>query len=137
MNGDSNINILVNDINICISIDRVDKMIYYFLHIYELLDDDLKSQSLRALKKDIDNFLASKDKLVLLDLFYKVYDSDASEFLLDNNTNDEDIYKLDRYRTEDGEDIYMFIFTIKKRIVTELGKVKKMLIAETMPDLNL
>jgi hypothetical protein len=130
-------NVILNDITACISLKRIDDMMYMFLHIFPMLGDKIITKTeVDVVKEDIEGFIKSKDNISLLDLFYKIYEGESGNLLLDPTINDDNIYQLESYVTKDKKDIYMFVWGMRKRIVVELGKVKKLLLGQAEFDFN-
>lgn len=126
---------LVNDINSCLSCDRIDEMMYRFLHIYEQLKDKVRTNSgAEYYAKEFNKLLQGKDKNYKnfkrqIDLYYQLIKGDEGRLLLDPKVIDTPTYQLDTY-------LYDKLCAIKLNIVNTLGRIKNELREEGWIDLN-
>jgi hypothetical protein len=122
---------VLQDIKECISKHRLDDMMYSFIHLYPLINEQIKVKAkLDLLNKDIESIIKNIDLMNMIDLFYKVYDNaDEGRLLLDPSVTDSEVYNLNEYkivRNKREVRLYNLILNTKAKIIRQLGHTKQL-----------
>jgi hypothetical protein len=128
-NSNQELYTLITDINTCLNVTRVDKMMIVFLHICEQVRDEIiEKTGIKALKALINKTLRNKELMSMIELYYQVADGEEGRLLFDPTVKDQPVYVLDSYAVQDGDesiDVFQFIIDLKRRIAVDLGAVKR------------
>lgn len=125
---------LVNDINSCLLTNRVDKMMFLFLHIYHQIDENYHDQNdFKLLHARINKALRNKMLMSLIELYYKVSEGDEGRLLFDPSITDEPIYDLTNYAVQESKekviDVFEFMIDMRRMIAINLGRLKRMMLS--------
>jgi len=113
--------ILVADINNCINEPNIAKKMHLFIHIYPQVKENISEKTrLTELKNEIQKRLSDLDFRKKVELFYKIYESEAGSLIFDDRFDDKIIY---RFKTH--EKIYKDLTNLNIEINFALGTVKR------------
>ncbi len=118
---------LFQDMNTVVNEERLDKMMFLFLHLVEELPQTLiEKLGIDGEKKEIETMLADTKFRRQLELFYSVTTGDENKAYFDERYDHSPRYEFD-------EKLYTEITVNKLRIMTLIGKIKRMI----NPDIDL
>ena len=102
---------IINDINMCLNAQRIDKMMFMFVHVFEQIDEgQMEGTNMKLIRTDINKLLKNKVFMSTVELYYKVSEGEEGRLLFDPNVQDEPVYNLDNYVTTQGkEEIDVFL----------------------------
>lgn len=123
------INTIIKDIDICVQKERIDDMIYSFIHIFNEISPEL-GELIGMKEKELELRKIIKDTYFMkrLILFYKIYEStEEGKLLFDERITDTPLYILE-------ESLFEKILKLKMDIVQMLGKIKKSILIEDEND---
>jgi len=118
---------LFQDMNMVVNEERLDKMMFLFLHLIEELPEPLiKALGIDGERKEIEKMLSDVPFRRKLELYYDVTGSEERKAYFDDRFDHSPRYQFD-------EELYQEITINRLRIMTLIGKIKRMI----NPDIDL
>lgn len=125
---------VIQDIDHCLNLKRVDEQMNWFMHIFQMLDEDsIKPFNVDKLRNKISKYVENERTRRLIDYYYTVANSEAAYILFAEQYVDSDVYDLDSgiYKVNKTKNVYTLINEIQLDISKHLGLVKNHLLSKT------